>query len=340
MKLPGWKAVCGIFLATILSAPAWGATSAAGNFNYIEGQALIGSHALNSQSIGSIQLQTGQSLNTENGKAEFLLTPGVFMRVGDNSSVTMLSPTLTNTEVTINKGHAMVEVDQIHKSNDLRVVEDNATTRLLKTGLYDFDANQNQVRVFKGEAQLQDGERQTKVKGGHEVNLAALATSGKLKPAKFDRKEYEGDLYRFSSLRSYYLAQASQGAAQVYIANGWYGTGWWGPGWWWNPAFGGYTFFPSAGVLYSPFGWGFYAPVYVFHDHDRDWDWGTRFGFGRPYLGQTYAYHPRIGPDRDDHGGPETGELHEPRGFGFHGADRDNFGAHVGDFHGGLGIRR
>jgi hypothetical protein len=192
MKLPGWKAACGIFLATILSAPLWGATPALpGTMNYIEGQALIGSHTLNSQSIGSIELQTGQTLNTENGKAEFLLTPGVFVRVGDNSSVTMLSPALTKTEIELNKGHAMVEVDQIHQANDLRVVEDNATTRLLKIGLYDFDANQNQVRVFKGEAQVREGDQKTKVKGGHEINL--VASNAKLKATKFDKKKDEGD---------------------------------------------------------------------------------------------------------------------------------------------------
>jgi hypothetical protein len=46
-------------------------------------------------------LQTGESLTTGNGKAEVLLTPGVFLRVGSDSLVKMISPSLTNTDVSL-----------------------------------------------------------------------------------------------------------------------------------------------------------------------------------------------------------------------------------------------
>jgi hypothetical protein len=46
---------------------------------------------LRSTSIGSVELQPGQSLTNENGKAEISLTPGVFLRVGDNSAVQLVS---------------------------------------------------------------------------------------------------------------------------------------------------------------------------------------------------------------------------------------------------------
>ena len=79
-----------------------------------------------------------------------------------------------------------------------------------------------------------------------------------MKAAKFDKKTDEDDLYRFSSLRSSYLAQANAQAPQVYVSSGY----WPAAGWWWNPWVGGYTFIPAAGIFYSPFGWGFY-PVRV-----------------------------------------------------------------------------
>ncbi len=193
MKPPGWNAIRGVFLATILFAPSWGATPALpGTMNDIGGKALIGLHTLNSQSIESTELQTGQTLKTQNGKAEFLLTPGVFVRVGDNSSVTMLSPTLAKTAIKLNQGRTMIEVDQIRRSNDLSVMEGDATTHLLKTGLYDFDLRDNQLRVFEGEARVQKGEQQTIVKAGHEVDL--VASNGKLTPTKFDETKYVGDL--------------------------------------------------------------------------------------------------------------------------------------------------
>jgi hypothetical protein len=125
--------------------------------------------------------------------------------------------------------------------------------------LYGFDADSGAVRVFKGEALVQDGDQNLNVKGGHEVDLNA---GSKLKSRKFDEKSYEqSDLYRFSNLRSEYLAEANVDAARVYYAGG---PGWYGPGWYWDPFFTSYTWIPGSGVLYSPFGWGFYSPGFVY----------------------------------------------------------------------------
>lgn len=70
MRLPRLKAIAGFFLAAILSAPAWGSETSAnsalpGTLNYVEGQALIGAQVLNSESVGSAELQPGQSLTTQ-----------------------------------------------------------------------------------------------------------------------------------------------------------------------------------------------------------------------------------------------------------------------------------
>ena len=53
-------------------------------------------------------------LETGDGKAEILLTPGVYLRLGSDSSVKMISNSLANTEVTVSQGEAMVEVDEIY----------------------------------------------------------------------------------------------------------------------------------------------------------------------------------------------------------------------------------
>jgi hypothetical protein len=146
MRLRKLEAIGSLFLAATLSAPAWGTgtsekTAVPGTLNYVEGQVSMGSQSLDSKSIGSAELRPGESLTTEQGKAEILLTPGVFVRLGDNSSLKMISPSLTDTEVALTKGQAMVEVDEIHPENNLRITEDGATTELLNTGLYDFDLN-------------------------------------------------------------------------------------------------------------------------------------------------------------------------------------------------------
>ncbi|MGA7080589.1 MAG: hypothetical protein WBY61_17865, partial [Terriglobales bacterium] len=103
MVMTALKTVATVFLAALFSLPASATPSVdqavPGSLNYVEGQVSMDAKALDSGAIGSAQLQTGQSLTTKKGKAEILLTPGVFLRLGSNSSVRMISPSLTDTEV-------------------------------------------------------------------------------------------------------------------------------------------------------------------------------------------------------------------------------------------------
>src|SRR6202000_691578 len=69
-----------------------------GTLNYVEGQVSINGQIVNEMPAGSTQLHEGQVVATENGRAEVLLTPGVFLRLGDNSAVSMVSPDLVRTE--------------------------------------------------------------------------------------------------------------------------------------------------------------------------------------------------------------------------------------------------
>ena len=142
MKRSRQKAIKGFFLAALICSPVWGSIPPQpGTVNYIEGQASIGSQTLSEKSIGSTKLASGQSLSTENGRAEILLTPGIFLRVGENSSLQMNSPGLADTITTLQKGRAMIEVAEIRPENNVRIAENNSSMQLLKPGLYDFDSD-------------------------------------------------------------------------------------------------------------------------------------------------------------------------------------------------------
>jgi hypothetical protein len=277
MKNPIVKLIGSMILAGLTSLPALASDSALpGTVNYVEGNVALGNETLNAKSVGSATLEPGQTLVTNNGKAEMLLTPGVFLRLGNDSAAQLVSGNLTDTKVRLDRGSAMIEVDELHKENNLRVADNGATTELKKTGIYEFDAAHSQVLVFKGEAEVQEGEQRQKVKSGHEVNL----TADKLKSTSFDEEKYKNsDLYRFSSLRSEYIGEASANAAQVYVNSAW------APGWFWDPWFSAYTFFPGPGFAYSPFGfgWGFYSPAWVGH-------YGAPGYYGRGFVaGGRYA---------------------------------------------------
>ena len=226
-----------------------------GVINFVEGQASIDGRAISGKSVGEAQLQRGDVLQTADGRAEILLSPGVFLRVGQNSSVRMMSTDLLDTRVALERGSALVEADELHKEGAIRVQDAGAQTTLLKKGLYRFSADTPSVAVYDGQAQVMENDKVVEVKSGHEVALTAPVAA-----KKFDKNVLESNdsLYAWSKLRSEYLSEASATTARTYVVNNW--GGWYGPGWYWNPGFSTYAWLPGDPVFYSPFGWGYYSP--------------------------------------------------------------------------------
>jgi hypothetical protein len=180
-----------------------------------------------------------------------------------------------------------------------------------------------------------------------------------LKARKFKAQAYEtDDLYRWSSLRSAYLAEANLDLGAMYAANQW--GRWNGTDWYWDPWYDTYTFVPDDGICFSPFGWGFFSPFLVFEapffgdgDFDRDdgvfrrggrtpfhhvfttsfRTWGAR----SPYLASNnYAHGIYHGPGSSSPGGG----FHSGTSMaGVHAGGSGGGGSHGGGggFHGGGG---
>jgi hypothetical protein len=305
-----------VLTLAVLSIPARAAIPPApGVVNYIEGAASIDGQPITSKDIGRAEVRQNQTLATRQGKVEMLLTPGVLLRLGPNSEVRMVSPSLTDTRVELLRGDAMVEATDLHKENNIRILNHGVTTTLVKNGLYDFDANTPRVRVYDGQAVVQGDDKQVKVGKGKQVLLAGPH----LKAASFDRNQRD-DLYAWSSLRSQYLAQASVHTVGVYGGYP-YAYGY-GPNWYWDPYFASYSFLPYGGFLYSPFGFGFYSP------------WAF---YGGPVIYRGGYYRGGVVPTRGAFRGATSGGA--LRGsFGGGGFRGGSFGG--GGFHGGGGARR
>jgi uncharacterized membrane protein YgcG len=266
-----------------------------GTLNYIEGAASVDGRPLNNRNVGSTDLDAGQVLTTGAGKAEILLTPGIFLRVDSNSAVKMITPDLAQTQVELERGRAGVEVDQIFPQNMIQIVDGGVTTQLMKTGYYEFDANQPEAMVFDGRAEVELGDGKWEaVKGHHEL---ALVTDGaREKTVDFNSHPADDELYNWSSLRSQYLAEANNQIAGEYASMPGFN-----PGWYWDPYMWDYTYL-GWDPFFSPFGWGFYP-------------WGGFYGglgfYGRGFYGGRgyYGGHGSIGGGRGFSGG----------GGGFHG---------------------
>jgi hypothetical protein len=254
--------------------------------NYVEGAVLLDGTPLRRQEVGRATLAPGQVISTETGKAEVLLTPGVFLRLDDQSAVKMISPDLTRTQIEVEKGRAAVEVDQIFPQNNLEIVDGGVTTQLVKPGFYEFNAGQPTAMVFVGRAEVREGNGKSKeIKDHHEVRLAANA---ELKSVGFNTGEARDAFYNWSSLRSQYLSEANNQIAGEYA-----GVAGFVPGWYWNPWMWDYTFV-GMGPYWSPFGFGFYPPWGWYGGHWRAGFYGGRF-YGGGFRGGFGGFHGGFG---------------------------------------------
>jgi len=321
-------------------------SSHSGVIQYVEGRAYLGDKPIEPKFGQFPDIKENQEFRTEDGRAEILLTPGVFLRVGENSSVRMLSTRLTDTRVEVLSGSAIVECNEMPKDNAVELVYKKDSVSLQKQGLYRLDTEPARFQVFEGEAVATDPSGQLTLKGGKQTNLA-----GVLMAENFDRKAEDQDaLYRWSDRRASYVAQANVASATAvgnnytsggsgYGGSGYGGYGYGGGlgygggfgynplfqgGWAFNPMFGMYTYLPYSGFGYSPFGYTYYSP--------------TTVAYAPSYGGSGYTYGGGRVASVATHRGAASGLTASARtsGSGFLGG-RAAAASHAASFGGGVG---
>jgi hypothetical protein len=275
-----------LVLALAGSVSVWGQSAISahsGMIHYVEGKVLLEGQPVDPKFGEFPEVKNDQVLETEEGRAEVLLTPGVFLRVSENSSFRMLSNRLSDTALEVLSGSTLFEVDELLKDNAITVRYKDATVSLSKRGLYRFDAEASRLRVYDGDAEAIYGVKTMEVRKGRQVALdeTLLTTS-------FDVKDTDS-FYNWASRRSEYVAAANVSSARAAgssgvgtgcgggfastTANGapcnsgYYGNpyGYGSPygNWAWNPYYGMFTYLPGMGYGYSPFGWALYSPYTV-----------------------------------------------------------------------------
>ena len=312
MKPAGRVALCGLALAAgSVAALAQSVISArSGLIHYVEGQVYQGDQAVESKFGNFPEVKENGQLRTEEGRAEVLLTPGVFLRLGENSSFRMITNRLIDTRLDFLNGAAIVEAEDIAKDNSVTVVYKDATVHVLKKGLYRFDSSPGELRVFAGVAEVTADDKTIEVKEGHLVALDTLAMS------RFD-KDATDALNRWSERRAEYVSMANVSAANTLrsslysggmYSGGVYGGAMFDSGWYWNPFFGMFTFVPGFGdAWFSPYGFRFWSPF------DVDMAYMPGFYYWPYSYGPTYAgtYNTVITKSV-----PVTGSYHPGSGVG------------------------
>jgi hypothetical protein len=260
--------------AVILSAllvAGLGATSAlaqsvisaqSGMINYTEGQVLLNDLDIQVTSTRFPQVRVRDVLSTKEGRAEVLLNPGSFLRVGENSSIRLASSSLTRPSVEVLSGAVVLEVAVESKDEMITLTWKDVVLSLVKHGVFRLDTDPAALRVFDGEVSV--------TSAGHQVTVGKgkmLPFDGTWASVRFDPEQTDS-LDRWSGRRASYLAMANPSAAgmpggyrnsayNLSMSGCTYGM------WSLNSFYGMMTYIPCRGIYNSYYGYHFYSPQTV-----------------------------------------------------------------------------
>ena len=224
----------------------------AGLVNYTEGEVLINDQIVKTKTGEYPDIKLNQHLRTGLGRVEILLTPGVFLRVGEESEIVMLANQLMHTRIELLKGSAILEVDDLEKEQSIELLVLGSVLEPRKRGVFRVDASDPpRVRSYDGEIFVDYAGQRLTVKEGREVSLVAVPAI-----TKFSKQDTDA-FYRWAGRRSGYLAAASYSAARG-MSRG--GTSWTTGNWYFNPYFGLFTYIPLRGYYTNAWNYSYYSP--------------------------------------------------------------------------------
>jgi len=246
-----------------------------GVVHYTEGQVTLEGQPVNMKFGEFPDVKNGETLATQDGRAEVLLTPGVILRIAENSSFKMVSNSRSDTRLEVLTGSALVEVGELLPTNSITLLYHDTHVELTKKGLYRIDCDDPaKLRVYEGEARVTAKDQTLEARKGRQVLFGTV-----LDMSAFDTKETDAFM-RWAARRSEYLAQANISSARTASNSSYssygsgYGYGYGGLGmgmgmgmgaWAYNPWYGMFTYMPfGSGMYYSPyFGYPFYSPMNI-----------------------------------------------------------------------------
>lgn len=262
---------------------------------YVEGKVFLGDQVVEYSVAKFPDMKENSVVRTEDGRAEILLTPGVVLRLGENSSIKLLTNRLVDTRLELITGSAEVEAMEVAKDTNVTIACKNGMVSLAKAGIYRFDSQPAQVKVFKGQAEVQMNGETTPVPVGAGRMAVLEGTTAAVQ--KFSTEETDA-LDHWSRRRGEYLAMANVSAAKSLLDSGGYsprlglglGANPCMSSWAFNQWYGMYTFMPCRGMMYDPYGYRFWSPYTVTRAYyvTPVYNYGNRGGIGTGGGGSSY----------------------------------------------------
>lgn len=249
----------------------------AGGVNFVEGTVTVTrATGKSGYLMKNDTLEVGDKVTTaNNSKAEILLNPGSYIRLGSNSEFEFITTSLDDLKLKLTAGSAMLEV---FANNDfsVEVHAQNSKFYLVQSGVYRIDATGPiaRIEVWEGKAQVGDANPKI-VKDGR----AASVYGSTVTVAKFERDENDV-LESWSKTRARELAKINARLEKrslrstlisSYHSNLWNLYNSFGL-WIYDASFSGHCFFPFGGGWRSPYGyfygwdlWNIRLPGYIYY---------------------------------------------------------------------------
>ena len=150
-----WRALLLTALAVAANGQAVISTHS-GVVHYLEGSVYLNDQPIAPHLGKFASMASGDQLRTAQGRAEVLLTPGVFLRIDQNSTIRMVSNSFDDTRVELLNGSAMIEAPAPQAGTAVTMGCQDWQVHFLDQGSYRVDFSPARVWVQDGQAEVAD----------------------------------------------------------------------------------------------------------------------------------------------------------------------------------------
>jgi hypothetical protein len=149
-----------------------------GIVHYFEGSVTIDGQPLQQRFGRFEEIRPGSELRTDQGRAEVLLTPGVLLRVDENSSIRIVANRLLDPRVEFVGGSAAVDSRNGSPDAPITFTFRGYEVRFRAPGCYRFDSAPPRLRIDEGEAQVSFNGSSVSAMANHTVSFTPVLTAG------------------------------------------------------------------------------------------------------------------------------------------------------------------
>jgi hypothetical protein len=278
-----------------------------GVVHFSEGSVFIDDRPLELKLGTFPSIKEGSTLRTEEGRAEVLLTPGVFLRLDENSSIRMISNSIKDTRVEFQQGSAIVDSLESSADSAVAITYKDCQIRFPQKGIYRMDSEPPVLQAYNGEAEVTREGKLSRVDGSHLFFFSLGLVTQKFGEGADD------DFYQWSKNRSGFISADNRSAAQsavdpgqmdigqatgrdpdLYLGAPSYGLGTPTYGGLGTPGYGGLAgTFPldyNLGFSNVPFGmgvWNIYSIYFIYLPRYRHWPVPSPSSVGTSRPGRT-----------------------------------------------------